>query len=502
MSTFRSLGTAVAFALAVAVTSALAQGSKPNVVFILADNVGYGDLGSYGGGELRGAPTPRLDELASQGLRLTQFLVEPACTPSRTALMTGQYSIRNGLSLIAIEGSPYTLPARAFTMGELFKSVGYATAIFGKWHLGSEPQSLPTAHGFDEFYGIPPDISWDAATYPETIALTHSLDVPYETLLKTGPQIVEAKAGGPLQTVKPFTSLVRANIDNELVDKSIDFMRRQKAAPKPFFLYLPFSMGHAPNLPSPEFKGKSRIGNYGDKMMEGDFHVGQILDTLKQLGVEDNTIVVFASDNGPYGQAAREFGNQGTPDMGSSGPFRGELGEVTEGAIRTAAIIRWPGKVKPNTTSYAMFSIMDFLPTFAQIVGGKTPTDRAIDGVDQTDVLLGRSAMGHRESLLSFIGGDLVAARWKQWRVYFTDVQPSGSGPQRQPGIFSANAPMAGYPKFYNIEMDPHEDLIIGGMFGWASGPALKIVEEYLASVKKYPNPPAPNITRFGSGGG
>jgi arylsulfatase A-like enzyme len=502
MRAFRSLGTGVALTLAVAAAPALAQSQKPNVVFILADNVGYGDLGSYGGGELRGAPTPRLDELASQGLRLTQFLVEPACTPSRAALMTGQYSIRNGLSLIAIEGSPYTLPARAFTMGELFKGVGYATAIFGKWHLGGAPESLPTAHGFDEFYGIPPDISWDAATYPETIALTHSLDVPYETLLKTGPQIVEAKAGGPLQTVKPFTTLVRASIDNELVDKSIEFMRRQKAAAKPFFLYLPFSMGHAPNLPSPQFKGKSRIGNYGDKMMEGDFHVGQILDTLKELGVEDNTIVVFASDNGPYGQAAREFGNQGTPDMGSSGPFRGELGEVTEGAIRTAAIIRWPGKVKPNTTSYAMFSIMDFLPTFAQIVGGKMPTDRAVDGVDQTDVLFGKSATGHRESLLSFIGGDLVAARWKQWRIYFTDVHPTGIGPQREPGIFSASGAMAGYPKVYNIEMDPHEDLIVGGLFGWVSGPALKTVEEYLATVKKYPNPPAPNITRFGSGGG
>ena len=158
MRAFRSLGTGVALTLAVAATPALAQSQKPNVVFILADNVGYGDLGSYGGGELRGAPTPRLDELASQGLRLTQFLVEPACTPSRAALMTGQYSIRNGLSLIAIEGSPYTLPARAFTMGELFKGVGYATAIFGKWHLGGAPESLPTAHGFDEFYGIPPDI--------------------------------------------------------------------------------------------------------------------------------------------------------------------------------------------------------------------------------------------------------------------------------------------------------------------------------------------------------
>ena len=166
--------------LMAAATHAVAQQPpKPNVVFILADNVGYGDLGSYGGGELRGAPTPRLDALAQEGLRLTQFLVEPACTPSRAALMTGQYSIRNGLSLIAIEGSPYTLPANAFTMGELFKSVGYATAIFGKWHLGSAPQSLPTAHGFDEFYGIPPDISWDAATYVSTIELTHSINEPY-----------------------------------------------------------------------------------------------------------------------------------------------------------------------------------------------------------------------------------------------------------------------------------------------------------------------------------
>lgn len=496
----------VAIVAAIVGTSAVAQQSqKPNVVFILADNVGYGDLGSYGGGELRGAPTPRLDQMAREGLRLTQYLVEPACTPSRAALMTGQYSIRNGLSLIAIESSPYTLPGRAFTMGELFKGAGYATAIFGKWHLGSAPESLPTAHGFDEFYGIPPDISWDAATYVSTMELTHSVQAPPGALLARGPQIFEATAGRPLRIVKPFTPEVRANIDNELVDRSIDFMRRQKAAGKPFFLYLPFSMGHAPNLPSAQFKGKSRIGNYGDKIMEGDYHVGQILDTLKELGVDDNTIAVFASDNGPYGEAAREFGNDGTPDKGSAGPFRGELGEATEGAIRTAAIIRWPGKVKPNITSYAMFSIMDFLPTFARIIDGRMPTDRPIDGVDQSDVLLGNSALGQRESLLSFVGPDLVAARWKQWRIYFTDVHPSGIGPQRQPGIFSASAPMAGYPRVYNIEMDPHEDLQVGGLFGWVSEPALKVVEGYLASVKKYPNPPAPNITQFreieGAGG-
>src|SRR6478672_7910824 len=374
------------------------QSSKPNVVFILADNVGYGDLGAYGGGELRGAPTPRIDQLAAEGLRLTQYLVEPGCTPSRTALMTGQYSIRNGLSLILVPGSPSTLSQRAFTMGELFKGVGYATAIFGKWHLGSEPQSLPTAHGFDEFYGIPPDISWDSATYVDTMILTHATDIPAGELLNKGPQIVEAVAGGALQTVKPYTREVRAEIDIELVAKSIDFMRRQKAAGKPFFLYLPFSMGHFPNLPSKDFAGKSQIGQYGDKLMEGDHHVGQIVDTVKELGLDDNTLVVFASDNGPQGETAREMGNQGTPDMGNSGPFRGELGEVTEGSIRTFCLVRWHGKIKPGSTSHAMFSIMDFFPTFTSIVGSKMPTDRPIDGVDQTDVLLGNSEMGRREN--------------------------------------------------------------------------------------------------------
>jgi arylsulfatase len=143
-----------------------------------------------------------------------------------------------------------------------------------------------------------------------------------------------------------------------------------------------------------------------------------------------------------------------------------------------------------------MFSIMDFLPTFARIVGGKIPTDRQIDGVDQTDVLLGKSELGHRQSLLSFIGADLVAVRWKQWRIYFTDIHPTGIGPQRQVGLFVANAPMA-YPKVFNIEMDPHEDLDIGALYTWSVAPALKAVEQYKETVKKYPNPPAANLTRF-----
>src|SRR3954452_7468313 len=489
---------AIVAAAMFAALPAMAQEAKPNIVFILADNVGYGDLGPYGGGELRGAPTPNIDQLARDGLRLTQFLVEPGCTPSRAALMTGQYSIRNGLSLIIVPGSPSTLSKDAVTMGDLFKGAGYATAIFGKWHLGVEPQSLPTAHGFDEFYGIPPDISWDSATYVDTIELTHSILAPPDVLLAKGPQIVEAVAGGPLGTVEQYTREVRAEIDtNELLPKSIDFMKRQTAAGKPFFLYLPFSMGHFPNLPSKQFAGKSRIGQYGDKLMEGDHHVGQILETLKELGVDDNTLVVFASDNGPQGETAREMGNQGTPDMGNSGPFRGELGEATEGSIRTFCFIRWPGKVKPGTSSYAMFSIMDFFPTFARIIGSKVPTDRPIDGVDQTDVLLGKSETGNRDSLLTFIGPDMVAVRWKQWRMYFTDVHPTGIGPQREPGMFSASAPMAGYPKIYNIEMDPHEDLVVGALFGWTAGPMLEVVQKYKETLKKYPNPTAANMTKF-----
>ena len=478
------------------------QPRMPNVVFILADNVGYGDLGPYGGGELRGAPTPRIDQLAREGLKLTQFLVEPSCTPSRAALMTSQYSIREGLSLVLVPGSANnTLPASAYTMGDMFHGLGYATAIFGKWHLGSDPQSLPTAHGFDEYYGIPPGLSWDSSMYADESNLSHAVDAPAAALVERGPHIVEGQLNGPLREVKPFTLEVRANIDFELVDKSINFMRRQHAAGRPFFLYLPISMGHYPNLPAKEFAGKSRIGNYGDKLMEGDFHIGQVLDALKDMGVDNDTVVIFCADNGPSGSMGRELGNLATPDFGNSGPFRGELGDATEGSIRTFAFVRWPGHVKPDTSSYAMFSIMDFFPTLASIVGGKMPTDRPIDGVDQSDVFFGKSAMGHRDSLLSFIGPVLVAERWKQFRVYFTDMRPTGSGPQIVSGLASTNAEMAGYPKIYNIEADPHEDLNIGGMWGWVADPVLKTIVEYERTVKQFPNPPSANITRFRGGG-
>ena len=293
----RFASAAALLALMGSATAFAQQSNKPNILFILADNLGYGDLGVYGGGELRGAPTPRIDQLAAEGLRLTQFLVEPGCTPSRAALMTGRYSIRSGLSLVAVEGTDISLPATEITMGEMLRDAGYATAIFGKWHLGDRPYSQPQNKGFDEFYGIPPGVSWDAFLAIPQGRQTKTTDIP----LDKGPQIVEAKRDEPLRAVKPYTEQMRREIDWELVERGIDFMTRQKALGNPFFLYLPISRTHFPNLPSKRFEGQSRIGRFGDSLMEGDAIVGRMLGALKDLGLDDNTIVVFASDNGPPG---------------------------------------------------------------------------------------------------------------------------------------------------------------------------------------------------------
>jgi arylsulfatase A-like enzyme len=493
----RVFGAAMVLAITAAVAAvspASTQERKPNILFILADNLGFGDLGVYGGGELRGAPTPRIDQLAAESLRLTQFLVEPGCTPSRAALMTGRYSIRSGLSLVAVAGSPSSLPAIEITIAEMLRDAGYATAMFGKWHLGAQPYSLPQNKGFDEFYGIPPGDTWDAFLMIPQGRQTKTLEIP----LDQGPQIVEAKRGEPLKTVKPYTAEVRRDIDWELVDRGLDFMQRQKAAGKPFFLYLPISRTHFPNLPSMRFEGQSRIGQFGDSLMEGDAIVGRMLDSLQTLGLEQDTIVIFASDNGPQGEVVREFGGD-MPDMGSPGPYRGELGDASEGSIRTAAMIRWPGQIRPGST-YAMFSIMDFFPTLARLAGGKVPDDRPIDGVDQTDLLLGASGTGRRDALLTFIGPDLVAVRWRQFRTYFADVAPGRSGwggAHGLPGTGSSAAPMNGYPKVFNIESDPREEHNIGALYEWVIGPTLKVVEDYKASLQRYPNPPAANLTRW-----
>lgn len=282
-------------------------------------------------------------------------------------------------------------------------------------------------------------------------------------LLAKGPQIVEAKAGGPLQSIKPLTPEVRANIDYELVDKSIDFMKRQKAAGKPFFLYLPFSLGHVPNLPAPAFRGKSRIGNYGDKLVEGDYHAGQILDTLKDLAWMTIPFLFSPPTTVP---TAKRLANSA-------------IKALRTWATRAPSVAGWakrrrvPSGLAPSSGGrlyqaghHHIRDALDygFLPNLrphCRRQYANRPPNRW-----GPDVLLGRSQTENRTTLLSLIGGDLVAVRWKQWRIYFTDIHPTDVRPQREAGRFSASANMAGYPKVYNIEMDPHEGLVDGGLLG------------------------------------
>ena len=232
-----------------------AQKSRPNIVFMMADNLGYGDVGVYGGGEVRGAPTPRIDKLAHEGLRFTQFLVEPGCTPSRAATMTGRYSVRSGLSLVIVPGTPNTLSAKEITMAEIMKSVGYSTAYYGKWHLGTQSESLPHNQGFDEFYGIP-------NTTDETLYVPTSKE--NATPLPDGftqPSIIRAKAGGKLEKVKPYNFDTRRTIDVELADMSIDYLKKYAKSDNPFFLFISWTRPHYPNFTSRKFEGASRIGN-------------------------------------------------------------------------------------------------------------------------------------------------------------------------------------------------------------------------------------------------
>ncbi len=476
-----------AFTLSTAATQTKAaakskKDSKPNIVFMMADNLGYGDVGVYGGGELRGAPTPRIDSLASEGLRMTQFLVEPGCTPSRAATMTARYSIRSGLSLVIVPGTTATLAAKEVTMAEMVKSVGYDTAYYGKWHLGTQPESLPHNQGFDEFYGIP-------NTTDETLYVPTSTE--NDASLPDGfnqPSIIQAKAGGKLENVKPYNFDTRRTIDVELADMSVDFIKQYAKSDNPFFLFIAWTRPHYPNFTSAEFEGASRIGVYGDSLMELDHNTGRVLDAIENAGLKDETIVVFMSDNGP-------MRTNTWPDSGSAGPWRGELGDPLEGSIRTIGMIRWPGKIKSGTSN-EMFSTMDFMPTFARIVGAKMPEDRPIDGVDQLDFLLGKQKKSNRDHLITFTGDQLQAVRFNQFRYYLVEVVPSGSGFSRQEGLAGTYRNLH-YPLIYNIEADPREEFNINTSRGWVAGHAMKIIGEYLQTVKDHPNPPAPNLTNF-----
>jgi len=436
-----------------------AADKKPNIVFILMDNLGYGELGCYGGGILRGAPTPRIDKLATEGTRLLNFNVEAQCTPSRSAIMTGRYAIRSGTHSVPLPGQPEGLTRWEVTVAELLSSQGYATGHFGKWHLGSDQSRLPTSRGFDEWFGVPRTA--DETYWPEAPGFKDAgLEPEY---------IMEGRKGEKSRNIEVYDFKSRRLIDAEITRRAIDFMKRSVKAGKPFYAYVPLTQVHFPVLPHPDFVGKTGFGNFPDALTEMDFRVGQLLDAVDELGVRDDTIFVFTSDNGP---------DSTYPHQGSSGPWRGYYFTHMEGSSRVPFIIRWPGKIPAGRVSNEIVHEMDTFTTFAKIAGAQVPQDRLIDGVDQTDFLLGKKEASNREGILLFCADRLEAVKWRNWKMWLYDEERDGFTPPLKLGV----------PKLFNLILDPKEEYPQTTIENtWAIVDMTKMIEEFERSVKKFP---------------
>jgi len=435
--------------------------ARPNVVFILGDNVGWGDLGCYGGL----APTPRIDALAGQGLRFKNYNVEAQCTPTRSAILTGRLPIRTGNCSVPLPGQGhYGLAPWEYTLGELFSDAGYATAAFGKWHVGDVDGRLPTDQGFDEWFGIRNTSDESAySTYP----LFAESGFPV-------PKIWEGVKGSPVTAVADFTLDTRARLDEQIAGRTVDFIKRNAKAGKPFFTYVCFTQMHPPLIPHPSFVAKSGGGTYSDALHELDYRTGQVLDAIDHAGIADNTIVVWNSDN-PAGRAASMGG--------SNGPWRGHFGSGFEGGMRTPAIVRWPGKVTAGSVTEEIFCAVDWLPTLASLVGEgqRVPTDRPIDGVDASTFLLGQSPTSGRDHVI-YYGSDaaLMSVKWKTMKVVFRYTE-SASGPIVKPQ----------WPLIFDLIDDPNEewDLMAKRLDCiWVMGPAAQRLGALAQSASRYPH--------------
>jgi len=379
----------------------------PNVIIILADDLGYGDLGCYGHPTIA---TPNLDRMAREGLRFTQFYVaECVCTPSRAALLTGRLPIRNGMCSdkrrVLFPDSTGGLPENETTIAEGLKSAKYATACVGKWHLGNRPAFLPLRHGFDAYYGIP-----------------YSNDMKPTSILSDN-QVVEENTDQTTLTAR-YTA------------EAVSFIRNHRGGP--FFLYLAHNFPHVPLFASNDFRGKSRRGLYGDVVEELDASVGQVLSTLRELEIDEQTFVFFTSDNGPW-----LIKNQ---EGGSAGLLRGGKGSTWEGGMREPAIAWWPGRIAPGRVTAELASSMDLFATIYALAGLSLPTDRTLDTFDLRGVLFDN---GHspRQSMLYYRGSQLMAARQGRWKAHFMTQAGYGEPEPKQ------HDP----PLLFDLEVDPSE---------------------------------------------
>lgn len=434
---------------------------KPNIVLILADNLGWGELGCYGGGAIRGAPTPRIDALAKEGIQLNNFNVESDCVPTRSALMTGRHPIRTGALQSVPAGLPQGLIPWEITIAELLSEAGYATGMFGKWHLGDKEGRYPKDKGFDEWYGIPR--TTNESMFTEQVGFDPDIvDVPY---------VMEGIKGHPAEKKEIYDLEMRRRIDGVLTEKSCDFIRRKVAANRPYFLYVPLTQLHFPTLPHRDFEGRTKKGDFADSMIELDARVGQILDVVKETGAQENTLFIFASDNGP------EYRR---PWRGSAGMWTGTYHTSMEGSLRVPFIARWPGKIPAGVVSNEIFHVVDIYTTLAAVAEIATPTDRPIDGVNQLPFLRGETSGSAREGFVFFIKNEMRAAKWRDWKMHFVWEREPNEG-----------ANHLETPYLFNLIQDPKEETDVSSTQGWVRGPIRKMINAFQASLKDHqPIPP------------
>lgn len=399
--------------LGVASASVAADGA-PNVIIVLADDLGYGDIGPYGSELIE---TPHLDRMAAEGVRLTNFYAAAnVCTPSRAGLLTGRYPIRLGVAhQVAFPHNELGIDPNEVTIAEALKDIGYATAHAGKWHLGHRDHQWPTNNGFDYYYGLP-----------------YSNDMTPLALYRMSEKIEE-----PVD---------QTTLTQRYTRESVAFIERNKD--EPFFLYLGHTMPHVPLFVSEDFEGRSKAGLYGDVVEELDWSMGEIFAALKRLDIDDNTLVIFTSDNGPWWE-------------GSAGELRSRKANAWEGGMRVPCIARWPGRIPAGVTSDAISMSIDFLPTIAAITGASVQEDRPVDGRNILDVLMGGDTTPH-DHLFFYEKNSLAAVRTQQWKlVLFSWYQghhaPVGSTTYYRPGmLFDMTAPTG---ETYNMARE-HPDVV------------------------------------------
>ncbi len=469
--------------------AALTAQDRPNILIIWGDDIGYWNASAYNQG-MMGYETPNIDRLAREGMIFTDAYGQQSCTAGRAAFITGQSPFRTGLTKVGLPGSDLGLQSEDPTIAELLKPHGYATGQFGKNHLGDLDEHLPTNHGFDEFIGSLYHLN--ASEEPE-----HE-DYPKdpEFLRKFGARgVIRSFADGRIEDTGPLTRKRMETTDDDSTASAIDFMERQAELDRPFFLWWNSTRMHIYTHLKPESKGKTGLGIFPDGMVEHDGHIGQLLDKLDELGIADNTIVMYSTDNG-----AEVFS---WPDGGTT-PFRGEKNDNWEGGFRVPLIVRWPGVIEPGTRSNEIISHEDWLPTLMAAVGdagikeslkaGKTVGGKTfkvhLDGYNFLPYFKGEVDEGPRKEFFYFSDtGDLLNFRYNNWKIVFAEQRAHGFEVWQEPFTFLR------LPKLFNIRTDPFEraDREAPGYADWrarrlyALVPAQAFVAQFLATFQEFP---------------